>query len=556
MPTTLQRLAEWAAALRFEDIPPRVVAKAKLQFLSVLAAVYAGHPTRAVRAIREVALSTRSHGRATVFPQHDATSPTVAVVANAAASMALDFDDYLFLGHTGHSAVLAALAMAEELGLSGRELLTAQVAANEIGGRMGAAVFVGPQNGQLWTHLHALGAACAGARLLELSAEQHAHALALALYQPPFATWPGFMGPDSKLLSAAMPARDGLFASRLAGWGITGPLDVLDRPDGFAPHFAFRFLPQMFSGLGQSWVSDTLSFKLHPGCAYLSAALDALADLRAQFAERHRRSLQPADVEELRVFCTLLSIGMERLATRSPPERLTAVRVNFSIPWSLALAIRDGALTPHALHDEAELSRSEQELRPLSERIRVLHDWELTAALLESLLEQLPLGALFSARDLAGLLSRARGLGRDLGGLPALRPGEVQRLIRLLLRRGARIAGGAGRWLAKELGQAFGAEAPHPFDLKDADLARLRLPLAARLELRLRGGLRLTAQVDVPAGAAGRDEAETAGQVRRKFREQAEPFLKAHGVERALDLVDRLEQLPQLGELTAALCVP
>jgi 2-methylcitrate dehydratase PrpD len=556
MTTIIQRLADWAAGLSLERIPPRVIAKAKLQLLSTLAAVYAGYPTRAARAIREVILSTRSQGRARVFPQGEATSPTVAVVANAAASMALDFDDYLFLGHTGHSAVLASLAMAEELGLSGRELLVAQVAANEIAGRMGAAVFLGPQNGQLWTHLHALSAACASACLLKLSPAQHAQALALSLYQPPFATWPGFMGPDSKLLSAALPARDGMLAARLASWGITGPLDTLDRPDGFAAHFAYLFRPQMFSGLGQAWVSDTLSFKLHPGCAYLSAALDALEELRAQFAERHHRELQPADVEEIKVSTTLFSVAMERLAARSSGERLSAVRVNFSIPWSLALAIRDKTLTPHSLHDEAALARSAEELRPLADRIRVVHDWELTAALVESLLEQLPLGALFSARDVAHLLRHRRLASRDLGGWPAIRPAEIQRLTRMLLQYGPRWAGGAGRWLARELGQALGVDTQAEFDLGQADLSRLRLPLAARLDLRLRGGLRLRSQVDIPAGAAGRDEAETAGRVRRKFRDQAEPFLKSHGVERVLDSVERLESLPQIAELTSALCVP
>jgi len=81
MTTTIERIADWSASLRFEDVPDRIVAKAKLQLLSMMAAIYAGFPTRAARAIREVILSTRANGRATVFPQGDRSSPTVAVVA-------------------------------------------------------------------------------------------------------------------------------------------------------------------------------------------------------------------------------------------------------------------------------------------------------------------------------------------------------------------------------------------------------------------------------------------------------------------------------------------
>ena len=59
--------------------------------------------------------------------------------------MGLDFDDYLFAGHTGHSAVLASLAYAEREGLPGRDLLCAATLANEVGGRLGAAFLLGPR---------------------------------------------------------------------------------------------------------------------------------------------------------------------------------------------------------------------------------------------------------------------------------------------------------------------------------------------------------------------------------------------------------------------------
>ena len=77
------------------------------------------------------------------------------------------------------------------------------MAGNEVGGRLGAALFLGPHNGQFWSSIHCGSASVAAGVALGLDAERLAHALAIALYQPPYGLWPGFMGPDSKLLTAA-----------------------------------------------------------------------------------------------------------------------------------------------------------------------------------------------------------------------------------------------------------------------------------------------------------------------------------------------------------------
>ena len=67
---------------------------------------------------------------------------------------------------------------------------------------------------------------------LGLDAERTAHALAIALYQPPYGLWPGFMGPQTKLLTAAEPAAAGARAALLAAEGVTGALDVIEHPRG------------------------------------------------------------------------------------------------------------------------------------------------------------------------------------------------------------------------------------------------------------------------------------------------------------------------------------
>jgi 2-methylcitrate dehydratase PrpD len=531
-------MAEWATSLKLEDVPERVRDKARLQTLSMLAAVYAGHSTRPARAIREVILETRAPGRSTILPRGELTSPYESVMANASASMAHDFDDYLFLGHTGHSAVLSSLALAQQLGSSGADTLLAQVVANEVGGRLGASVLLGPQNGQLWTHLHALASASAAARLMGLDAGRTAHAMAISLYQPPFALLPGFLGPDSKLLSASYPARDGLLAAHMAARGMTGALDVLESPAGFGAHFSKNFLKDMFSGFSGSWVTDTLSYKIYPGCAYIDSAMDALFDLLETFERENRRPLRPAEVISASVRTTILGATLDHVGSSLAGDPLTPVRINFSLPHSLAVGLLAGRLTPEEL-EEDELQRNRQEIHALADKIEVVHDWHMTEQMLGRMAEHVPLRPL-----LADVKARSLFQMGEKAGTMEMGPRHVMRFAAFLLSR----APGIVREALGSIGKK-----KEPFDLGHARLDLMPMPFSAEVTLHLRGEETLSTSVDIPRGAAGRDWTETTALVHGKFRDQAIGLLGEEKVRRAIDLVERMETLEDLSDLTSSL---
>jgi 2-methylcitrate dehydratase PrpD len=251
--TICEEIGSWVAGLRAEDLPASVRERAQLQAGSIAAGRAAGEEAAAAVA---------------ALPGEGAVGE---VYRSAAASIAHDWDDYLFMGHTGHSAVPAAAAFAPD----SERATVAQVAANEVAGRLGAALFVGPHNGQFWASIHCASAAVAAAVGLGLDAAQTAQALAIALYQPPYGMWPGFMGPSSKLLTAAEPAATGARAALLAADGLAGALDVIEHPRGVLANLSFAPRPEMFGGLGRVWLTDTLAFKRLPGCAYLQAAAEA-----------------------------------------------------------------------------------------------------------------------------------------------------------------------------------------------------------------------------------------------------------------------------------------
>ncbi len=349
--TICEQLGEWAVGLRADDLPPSVRERAELQALSIAAGRAAG--AGAAAAVDAVA----------------AEGPAGEVYRSAAASIAHDWDDYLFMGHTGHSAVPVAAAFAVEP----ERRLVAQVVANEVAGRLGAALFLGPHNGQFWASIHCASAALAAAVGLGLDAERTAHALAIALYQPPYGMWPGFMGPSSKLLTAAEPAASGVRAALLAAEGMDGALDLIEHPRGVLANLSFAPRPAMFGGLGDVWLTDTLAFKRLPGCAYLQSVGEAACAV----------DIDAAEIAAIEVEAGWLTCEMEELG-RGPD--LSPVRVNFSATLTTAIALLAGRLTPAELNP-AWLAERESEIRDLAARVKVRHDPALTAKTLLGTLE-------------------------------------------------------------------------------------------------------------------------------------------------------------------------
>ena len=335
-----QRLAEWVAQAQFQDLPRRVVEEAKSQVLSVIAAVHAGHFSDAGRIVTRTVKEWGAGKDATMIPSGERTSLNNAIFANTALSMALDYDDYLFAGHTGHSAVLVTLALAEKLGISGKDVLVAQVMANEIEGRLGAAALLGPLNGQMWSFIHLAGSAIATAKAMELDKDQVQSALSIALLQPSYPLQAGFFGSEAKTLLAATTAPIGVQAAQLAANGLRGAPDIIESPNGFLKVFARQPLMGAFEGLGKTWLTETLSYKIYPGCAYIDTTIDCVLGLSRQ------HNIDGKKVKAVHVATGPLTLGMEGLSAAylKGPDSLP-VTLNFTIGYNVAAALLDKELT-------------------------------------------------------------------------------------------------------------------------------------------------------------------------------------------------------------------
>jgi MmgE/PrpD N-terminal domain/MmgE/PrpD C-terminal domain len=437
--TICEEIARWAVGLTIDDLPPSVHERAELQAQSIAAGRAAGEAAAAPFA--------------TVAPD----GPAGEVYRSAAASIAHDWDDYLFMGHTGHSAVPAAAAFAGDP----ERVLLAAVAANEAAGRLGAALFLGPHNGQFWASIHCASAAVAGAVGLGLDADRAAHALAISLYQPPYGMWPGFMGPQSKLLTAAEPAAAGARAALLAADGVTGALDVIEHPRGVLANLSFAPRPTMFGGLGRVWLTDTLAFKRLPGCAYLQSIAEAACT----------EDVEAAEVAAVEIEAGWLTCEMEALG--AGPD-LSPVRINFSARLSAAIALLAGRLTPAEL-EPAWLEEHGEEIRDLAARVRLHHNPAFTA---QTLLGTLETGASPDDVGLRDLLRIRRRLG-DVN-MDEANPGPA---LLSAVRADPRLRRALGSSLRARLSGRAGTGG-----VDEIDVERLRMTFPSRMRIHLDDG--------------------------------------------------------------------
>jgi hypothetical protein len=334
---------------------------------------------------------------------------------DAGLSALLDWDDYGFLAHPGHSAAIVA---------GGHE--EAHVAAAEVALRLGAACLLSPTGAEGRTFVHAPAAALAAGVRAGFDARTLARALGLAFLEPSAPTWGAIVATRARPTRVAGPVAAGLRAAGLAGDGVAPPRRAL--ADGLA-RASFAPLPGFLEGLGERWLLPTLSFKPRPGCAYFQSALAAFADL----GPLDRDAVATVDVAVGAAAITMEAVTRGQAAPASEP-----VATLYSLERSLRVMLAHGDIGPETL---------ERPLPP-GPAVRLRHEPAFTRDTVASLERGVPLSrSLLGLRPLdwlSVLVGFRRGYGRSLclapSALAELRPLQAGwRLERLELVFPARV---------------------------------------------------------------------------------------------------------------------
>jgi 2-methylcitrate dehydratase len=332
-----QKFAEFALAVRYEALPADVVASAKRVLLDTLGCAFGSVGSEPANIAETTVRKTFGDGNAAMVIGYPRPATVEgALFVNGVLVRSLDMNDtYIGTEPLHPSEVIpTALALCEEQGRGGRDLVEAMVVGYEASMRVNDAISF------LERGFHPLCAASYGIPLIAgkvwgLPKEAIANAVGISGARG-FTSFVVNSGAISmmKAMGLAATAADGVFATRLAAQGFTGPSGTLEwlaskmKPakDGFAVdlELARYRLPRV-------------AFKRFPVQIELQAVAEAGATLSAGIKGR---------TQDIRAITVETYPGIiERVADPAKFRPQTKGTADHSLPVCLAMALLDGDVT-------------------------------------------------------------------------------------------------------------------------------------------------------------------------------------------------------------------
>ena len=336
MANETKTLAEYAAAVRFQDLPGAVIQRAKDCIADTVAVIAFGAHLPWSRIVLRYAGQVGAGGKSRVLePGGRLARAPMAALANGALAHAFEMDNLTWPNsgvHPGATMLAPALAVAQERGIGGRELLAAFVAGAETMIRIGRAT----QHNNEGRGFHApgttgpFGGAVAVGRLMKFDAERMTNALgiagSLACGLLEFAR--SGTGAMVKRLHMGRAAESGVLAASLAADGFTGPGTVLEGPFGFLKVYCGEYdVAALTRGLGTEYATLRIMLKRFPVHITSHTSVQAAVDLQRE------HSYAGADVATIHI------AGNPKMATiNNIPSPTDLMMAQYSLPFCVALA--------------------------------------------------------------------------------------------------------------------------------------------------------------------------------------------------------------------------
>src|SRR6267378_2589137 len=350
MKTTLaHQLADYACALRFEDLSKEVVHQVKRRVIDSLGCALGAWSEEPCMIARSVASEFSARNGSTIIGTSHKAPPDWAAFANGCCIRYFDYNDTYLSKEPAHPSdnISAALAVAESLDATGPELITAIALAYEVQCRFCDAASIRARG---WDHptYGDFSTALACANLMKLNPEKTRHAVNIAgvacaaMRQARVGELSHWKG-----VAFANAARHGVYSALLARAGMTGPAPIFEGQMGFE-----KQLGVTLGNVGEKFVKRpdaktanegtaamilNTSIKYWPAEYHSQSAIEAALFLRQQLGD-------PAQVKSMTIESHDASvdiIGSEPEKWR-PETRETA---NHSLSYITAIALIDGQVT-------------------------------------------------------------------------------------------------------------------------------------------------------------------------------------------------------------------
>ena len=368
----MSALSTYMAAAKDRVLPPEVVEAAKHHILDTFAAMISGSELPPGRAALALARAQAGRPTATVVASTILTGPMDAALVNGVLAHSDETDDShsASQSHPGSSIVPAALALGEELGVSGERYLRAVTLGYDVGTRMtmalGGVTFRDESRRSTHAFAGTFGSAAAAGSIASLTSQQMRWVLDYASQQAAgYAIW----GRDTDHIEKAfvfggMPARNGVTAALVVRAGWNGVDDVLSGDDNFfqvnAPKGNSLLLAEK---LGERYEVVNTDIKKWTVGSPIQAPLDAVDGIRRK---------RPFEADDVKAVTVRLAPSVGSVVdNRDIPD--------ICLQHMVAVMLIDKTASFHAAHDKARMKDAEV-LRQRS-KVTYVPDAALTALL-------------------------------------------------------------------------------------------------------------------------------------------------------------------------------
>lgn len=368
-------LAEEAVAYNYEMLGGDVAHQAKRHILDTLACAIGAYAAEPCAVCRDVAKELNPAPQATLLGESSKVSLSSAIIANETMIRYLDFNDVLYFpkspgkigGAHPSDALAAVFALGEWLGSSGRDVITATVAAYQIIGRIvdGLAEGLTPMGFHHGSVMPYGGAVIAG-RLLNLSAEQITHAMGIggsAAVGLAINDAEGEEYNNTKNLADGLMVERGVLGAFLARRGFTGPERIIEGNKGFA-HSLLRGVGnfQLKPPLNEPYIMQART-KFYPTESTNQGHLSATGELVNAY------DLQPDDIDRITIRTNKRTIEHNGDPAKKYPNNKETADHSAYFMTALSIVTR-GRVTPFSFTDEAYV---DPVIRELTDKVVLQH---------------------------------------------------------------------------------------------------------------------------------------------------------------------------------------
>jgi 2-methylcitrate dehydratase len=378
--TLAHQLANYACELKFEDLSKEVVHEVKRRVIDSLGCALGAWNEEPCVIARNVASEFSAKRGSTIIGTAHQAPPDWAAFANGCCIRYFDYNDTYLSKEPAHPSdnISAALAIAESLGSTGRELITAIALAYEVQCRLCDAASIRARG---WDHptYGDFSTALACANLMKLDPEKTRHAVNIAgvacaaMRQARVGELSHWKG-----VAFANAARHGVYSALLARGGMTGPAPIFEGQMGFE-----KQLGVSLGNVGEKFVKQpdaknpnegtaamilNTSIKFWPAEYHSQSAIEAALFLRQQL-------LDPALVKSMTIESHDASVDI----IGSEPEKWkpeTRETADHSLPYITAIALIDGEVTEKQFQPERFM---DPKIWKFLENVKVERNAELSA---------------------------------------------------------------------------------------------------------------------------------------------------------------------------------